>query len=152
MKVYDFVISLKIKQSPTLVEDLSSISILVNNTMVDSITMDKLSSDGILTTKVSSHLFHDGMNSIAIKGFLKSTRERCEINDEINWVIIEKDSSLSFKYSRVDSKHIKDIFDSTYYSNGLIGETNMVLPDDLKVTSMSALVAFVHKDKPTKFL
>lgn len=155
MKVYDFVISLKIKQSPTLVEDLSSISILVNNTMVDSITMDKLSSDGILTTKVSSHLLHDGMNSIAIKGFLKSTREKCEINDEINWVIIEKSSSLSFKYSRVDSKHIKDIFDNTYYSNGLIGETNIVLPNDLidhnysQATSMSALVAFVHKDKPT---
>lgn len=155
MEINNFLISLKVKPSPTLVKELSSISILVNNTKIDSVTIDKLEDDNIITVQVPKHLIAKGGNSISIKGFLKSTFENCEINDEINWLIIERTSFYSFNYSRADSVHVSDIFDSTYYSDGVKGQVNIVLPNSLvrdnysQVASLSALLGFIHKDKET---
>ncbi|VYT79767.1 cellulose synthase regulator protein [Clostridium tertium] len=153
MNPSNFVVTLKIKQSPTLIKDLSSISVLVNNTKVYSIMVDKINAKGELTIKVPENLIAKGENSIVIKGFLKSTREKCEINTDVNWVVIEKGSSFSFKYTRVDSKDISDIFDNTYYSDGKNAEVNVVLPNELidynysQISSISSLMGFIHKNK-----
>lgn len=153
MKSSNFVISLKIKQSPTLIKDLSSISVSVNNTKVYSIMMDKMNVNGELTIKVPDYLINKGENSIVINGFLKSTREKCEYNNDVNWVLIEKKSSFSFDYSRTDSTYIRDIFDNTYYSDGKRAEVNLVLPNKLvdynysQVSSVSTLIGFAHKNK-----
>jgi hypothetical protein len=155
MNCYNFIISLKIKQSPTLIKDISSILILINNTKVYSIIMDKIDANGIVTVKVPDYLIYKGGNSIVVKVFLKSTAEKCEINNDVNWVVVEKTSSFSFNYSRTDSADISDIFDDTYYFNGSKGEVNITLPDDLtgsnysQISSISALLGFMHKNKET---
>lgn len=153
IKSSNFIISLKIKQSPTLIKDLSSVSVSVNNTKVYSIMMDKINDKGELTIKVPEYLINKGENSIVINGFLKSTREKCEYNNDVNWIIIEKNSSFSFDYSRIDSTYIKDIFDNTYYSDGKRAEVNLVLPNELsdynysQISSVSTLIGFAHKNK-----
>lgn len=153
MKSSNFIISLKIKQSPTLIKDLSSVSILVNNTKVYSIMIDKIKSNGELTIKVPEKIIKQGENSIVIKGFLKSTREKCEFNNDVNWVLIESGSSFTFNYSRADSTNISSIFDNTYYSDGKRAEVNLVLPNKLadynysQISSVSTLIGFAHKNK-----
>ncbi|MDU5109143.1 MAG: cellulose biosynthesis cyclic di-GMP-binding regulatory protein BcsB [Clostridium sp.] len=153
MRSSNFVISLKIKQSPTLIKDLSSVSVSVNNTKVYSIMMDKINDKGELTIKVPGYLINKGENSIVINGFLKSTREKCEYNNDVNWILIEKNSSFSFDYSRTDSTYIRDIFDNTYYSDGKRAEVNLVLPNELEdynysqASSVSTLIGFAHKSK-----
>ena len=153
MKSSNFVISLKIKQSPTLIKDLSSVSVLVNNTKVYSIMIDKMNSNGELTIKVPEGIIKQGENSIVIKGFLKSTREKCEFNNDINWILIEKGSSFTFNYSRTDNTNISSIFDNTYYSDGKRAEVNLVLPNELadynysQISSISTLIGFAHKNK-----
>lgn len=153
MNSSNFVISLKIKQSPTLIKDLSSVSVLVNNTKVYSIMMDKINSNGELTIKVPERIIKQGENSIVIKGFLKSTREKCEFNNDVNWILIEKGSYFTFNYSRTDSTNISSIFDNTYYSDGKRAEVNLVLPNELEdynysqVSSVSTLIGFAHKNK-----
>lgn len=153
MSCSNFVISLKIKQSPTLIKDISSILILVNNTKVYSSMMDKINDNGILTVSVPDYLIYKGGNTIAVKGFLKSTREKCEINNDVNWFVIEKTSAFSFNYSRSDSTDISGIFDDTYYSDGSNGDVCITLPDTLinnnysQVSSISALIGFIHKSK-----
>lgn len=155
MNCNNFMISLKIKQSPTLIKDLSSVSISINNTKIYSIMLNQINNDGIVTVKVPDNLIYKGTNSIVIKGFLKSTNEKCEINDDVNWIIVEKNSSFNFNYTRSDSTDISDIFDNTYYSDGENGEVNVVLPDNLtdinysQTASISALIGFVHKNKET---
>lgn len=149
----NFIISLKIKQSPTLVKDLSSVSILVNNTQVHSAMMSEVDVNGMITVGVPNDLIHKGENSISIRGFLKSTREKCELNDEINWVVIEKGSYFGFNFTREESSSVGNIFDGTYYSNGLDGEVYLAFPDNLtkenysQMASISALTGFIHKNK-----
>lgn len=149
------VISLKIKQSPTLVKDLSSVSILVNNTKVYSIMMDKVDNSGIIKVKVPDYLIYKGSNTIVVKGFLKSTHEKCEINNDVNWFVIEKTSTFSFNYIRRDSTDISGIFDDTYYPHGAKGEVYISLPDTLiksnysQISTISALSGFIHKNQQT---
>jgi hypothetical protein len=156
MKPYNFVISLKLRPSPTLVKELSSLSILVNNNKAYSIMLDKLDHSGILNVKVPDYFIYKGGNSIVVKGFLKSTRDKCEINDEVNWVTVEKTSSFSFNYSRTDSTAISGIFDGTYYCDGVKGEVGITLPDTLsasnysQISSLSALIGFIHKNRETE--
>lgn len=146
-------ISLKLKPSPTLMGDLSSVSVLLNDRVIHSVMIDDLNIDEGLNITVEDHLISKGDNSLVIKGFLKSTREKCEINPDINWVIIEKGSLFSFDYKRVESTVISNIFEDTYYSNGVKGEINLAIPDKLtesnysQIASLSALIGFIHKNK-----
>lgn len=153
MDVSDFNISLKIKPSPTLVGDLSSISVLLNGLEIDSLLIKDLDSSEPLIIKVPATSIHKGQNTLSIKGFLKSTRERCEINPDINWLIIEKDSYFKFDYLRTPGKYLNDIFDSTYYFDGLEGQINIIVADKLaeenysQISSLSALLGWVNKNK-----
>lgn len=155
MSCNNFVVSLKIKPSKTLIKEISSISILLNNTMVYSVMLNKIDASGMVTVGVPDYLIYKGENTIAVRGFLKSTREKCEFNNDINWVIVDKTSSFSFNYTRKDSIDISNIFEDTYYSNGLKGEVDIVLPDNFagrnysQISSVSALVGFMHKNKET---
>ncbi len=155
MSCNNLVVSLKIKPSQTLIKEISSISILVNNTKVYSVTLNKINVSGILTVRIPDYLIYKGKNSIVIKGFLKSTREKCEINNDINWVILDKTSSFSFSYTRNDSTDISNIFDDTYYSSGSDGEVDIALPNNLvegnysHISSLSAMIGFMHKNKET---
>lgn len=155
MDCSNVVISLKIKQSPTLVKDLSSVSILINNTEIYSIMMDKIDDSGIIKVKVPDYLIYKGGNTIVIKGFLKSIHEKCEINNDVNWFVIEKTSTFSFNYIRRDSTDISGIFDDTYYPHGVNGEVYISLPDTLinsnysQISTVSALSGFIHKNQQT---
>lgn len=155
MDTSNFTISLQLRQSPTLIKELSSISILVNNTVVDSIRMDQLAATDTVTVQVPDHLIDSGSNTVAIKVFLKSTREKCEFNNEINWLVIEKGSSFGFHYQRADSTAISNIFENTYYSDGHRGELIITVPDNLspanysQMASLAALTGFMHKNKET---
>ena len=155
MSCNNFVVALKIKQSQTLIKEISSISILINNTKVYSVMLNKIDASGIVTARVPDYLIYKGNNTIAIQGFLKSTREKCEFNNDINWVIVDKDSSFSFNYTRKDSNDISNIFDDTYYSNGSKEEVDIALPDNLtqdnysQISSLSAMLGYMHKNKDT---
>lgn len=156
MICYNFVLSLYIKQSPTLIKDISSLSVSVNNTKVYSITMDKVQENGQITVKIPEYLIKKGTNSIVVNGFLKSTKEKCEINNDINWFVVERNSSFRFDYKKTDSKNISGIFESTYYSDGVKSQVMLALPQELaehnysQVASLGALTGFIHKNKENK--
>lgn len=153
MDISEFTINLKIKASPTLIEDLSSISILVNNMPVHSLKIQEVNKSGFLSVKLPENLIKVGRNSILIKGFLKSSKDKCEYNPDINWLIIEKDSFINFKVHRKDSEYIKDIFENTFYSDGLKGHVQLALADEIleenysQLSSLAALLGYVHRDK-----
>lgn len=153
MEISQFTMHLKVKKSPTLIGDLSSLSVLVNNIPVHSVNIDSLDKDGLLDIHIPKDLIQKGRNTITIKGFLKSTRDRCEFNPDINWLIIEKDSSFSFKSVRKDSKYIRDIFENTYYPDGLRGFVQLAIPEEVnqenysQMSSISALIGYIHRDK-----
>lgn len=153
MQAFNMNLFLKLKPSPTLIGDLSSISVLINDTVVHSVMIKDLDINGGLKLEVPEHLIYKGDNTLTIRGFLKSTREKCEINPDINWVIIEKGSLYSFDYDRVEGAEISNIFEDTYYSNGIKGEVNIAIPDKLiesnysQIASISALIGSIHKNK-----
>lgn len=155
MSCSNFTVSLKVKPSPTLIKNLSSISLVINNTKVHSVMLDKLNEDGLIRVEIPKDLIYKGENSISIEGFLKSTKEKCEINDDLNWAIVEKDSSFSFDYERIESIDIRNIFDNTYYSDGVSSNFNISIADSLtpnnysQLASISALIGFTHKNKST---
>lgn len=153
MEISQFTMDLKLKKSPTLIGDLSSLSVLVNNIPVHSINMDSLDESGVLKINIPNNLIQNGRNSIIIKGFLKSTRDKCEFNPDINWIIIEKDSYFSFKSIRRDSKYINNIFENTYYPDGLRGFVQLAIPEKTngenynQIASISSLIGYIHRDK-----
>ena len=146
-------ISLGITPSPTLVKDLSSISILLNGIEVHSVLIGDLDPNQPLSIEVPGNKINAGRNNLAIKGFLKSTRERCEINPDINWLIIEEGSFYKLDYKRLESDYIKEIFENTCYLDGEKAEVNIVVPDRLnkqnysQVSSLSALLGWANKNK-----
>ena len=153
MELMDFSISLKLDYSQTLIKDLSSISIEINNSRIYSIKINDLNNDRLININIPNDLINKGINTITINGFLKSTTEKCEINNDINWVIIDKDSYFSFKCNRKESKSIGEVFDSTYYSDGENAEVNIALPENLssfnysQIASISSLIGFINKNK-----
>lgn len=152
-EVKDAELNLDYEISPTLIKEISSISILVNGREVHS---QILSNENKVKLTIDKKLLKKGTNSLAIRTFLKSTKEDCEKNNEINWLVLKNQSNLKVPLKRAQSKAVNDIFENTYQLNETKATVSIVGPEKMSVfnyqqlTNVAAQVGYQNRGKEIK--
>ncbi|MGL5916303.1 MAG: cellulose biosynthesis cyclic di-GMP-binding regulatory protein BcsB, partial [Culicoidibacterales bacterium] len=93
-QVSDFHLKLKFQSSPTLLKDKAFITVFFNDQVI---TSQKVNIDGETTIdlKIPAN-YAKSTNTLVVQGFLKSTDLVCELTDEINWMVAQEGSELTY--------------------------------------------------------
>ncbi len=124
---------LVISHSQMVLPNISNITIYLNNTPIYTIKLNKTNiwKDEVEIPIPVSHL-KPGVNTLSIKGFLRSTEEQCmDIDNPGNWFRIHKESFLYLSYIPKRNLKLKD-FPSPYFENNTFhkDKTVFVIPDN----------------------
>jgi cellulose synthase operon protein B len=127
-------LSLTITSSDTLINDLSAISVDVNENRVDTIPINSIGANGNGTWSVNipvDYLKVGAINSLAITTTQRSIEGDCaDIDNPSNWVTLETSSYLDLRIKAYPALRLDTVF-STFYDSILSGSdlsTRFVLP------------------------
>ncbi|MGL6229564.1 MAG: cellulose biosynthesis cyclic di-GMP-binding regulatory protein BcsB [Culicoidibacterales bacterium] len=92
--VSDFHLQLKLIASPTILTDRAFVTVRFNNQVLLSQQVNT-SGETVIDLKIPAK-YAQTTNTLVIEGVLKSTELMCELTDEVNWLVAQAGSQLTF--------------------------------------------------------
>lgn len=151
-------INLHISYSNTLIDNLSDITVLINDIPIDTkwISDLKKSTTGWWKVKIPvAKIKSNGANKLSIQSRHRSIEGDCaDIDNDSNWVLIQKDSYIQMPIQRTPSPSLGNVY-SLYYDfllNKKILSSDFILADTSKdsANALLKLASAVGRNYPDR--
>lgn len=135
-------INLVFTKSELIDVDYSTITVLVNDTPVESQRLSgKKEYKKNTEIEIPTDLLVDGYNKVSIKAYKTMSDKVCrDDSNTANWLVIHEESNISVNYNYKQNSNVISNYPDTYFNvdNGSNVETTLLVPNDYTSGELSA--------------